>query len=259
MNATTTPQFDAVIFDLDGVITKTASIHTKAWKEIFDTYLQKKTKEKNLPFREFTSVDYLNYVDGKPRYEGVASFLESREIRLPKGEPDDNPSKETICGIGNRKNEAFKKILKEEGVEVYESTKQVILQLHQAGIKLGVASSSKNCRQVLETIGMLSYFETMVDGIVSAKMNLKGKPNPDIFLTACDNLKVLPENAIVVEDAVSGVQAGAQGNFGLTLGIARKENEEELKKNGADYVIADFEDLNGIKELNNLFLKFRKK
>jgi beta-phosphoglucomutase family hydrolase len=253
------PEFDAVIFDLDGVITKTALTHTSAWKKMFDEYLHTREEKHNEPFKEFTKEDYLNYVDGKPRYKGVASFLESRGIDLPWGSPEDSTEKETICGLGNRKNEAFNEVLKREGAEVYPSTKKLLFELKVAGVKLGVASSSKNCKAVLEAVDLLHLFGTRVDGVVSAELGLHGKPEPDIFTTACENLGVKPENSIVVEDAVSGVQAGAKGNFGLTLGVAREGNAEELQNNGADHVVTDLEEVNGVKGLNTLFLRFHKK
>ncbi|MEE4285912.1 MAG: beta-phosphoglucomutase family hydrolase [Mariniphaga sp.] len=252
-------EFDAVIFDLDGVITKTAVTHTSAWKKMFDEYLHMREEKFNEPFKEFTKADYLNYVDGKPRYKGVASFLESRGIELPWGSPDDSTESETISGLGNRKNETFNEVLKREGAEVYSSTKKLLFELKDAGVKLGVASSSKNCKAVLEAVNLLHVFGTRVDGIVSAELGLKGKPEPDIFTKACENLGVKPENSIVAEDAVSGVQAGSKGGFGLTLGIAREGNAEELKKNGADYVAADLAEVNGIDGLNDLFIQFSKK
>ncbi len=254
-----TPDFEAVVLDLDGVITKTAVTHMKAWKKTFDDFLHAKAKEENRPYSQFTQDDYLSYVDGRPRYQGVNSFLQSREIHLPWGDPGDESSFKTVCGLGNHKNETFLEILHREGAEIYPSTKKMLLDLQQAGVKLGVASSSKNCKAVLEAVGMLSLFQSRVDGIVSAELNLKGKPQPDIFTKACEILDARPSRSIVVEDAVSGVQAGAKGGFGLTLGIARKENAAELKQNGADYVISDFKEINGVEELNNLFLKFRKK
>jgi beta-phosphoglucomutase family hydrolase len=259
MNNINAIDFEAVIFDLDGVITDTAKTHAMAWKTIFDEYLLKRKQNKNEPFREFTQDDYLDFVDGKPRYEGVASFLKSRDIELPWGSPDDDPEEETVCGLGNRKNEVFTKVLKKEGAEVYPSSKKILFELKEAGIKLGVASSSKNCKTVLETVGLLHLFSARVDGIVSAELGLQGKPEPDIFTRACEILNAKPSQSIVVEDAVSGVQAGAKGGFRLTLGIARKNNSAELKQNGADYVITDFEEIAGIEELNKLFLKFKKK
>lgn len=259
MNQQVTPSFDAAVFDLDGVITKTAVVHTKSWKKVFDAYLREIAQKENKPFREFTQEDYLSYVDGKPRYKGVDSFLKSRNIELPWGDPGDDPSRETVCGLGNRKNEAFLDTLEKEGAEVYPSTKKILYELKEAGVKLGVASSSKNCKAVLEAVGLLSLFEARVDGIVSAELNLKGKPAPDIFTKACEMLHAQPTDSIIVEDALSGVQAGANGHFGLTLGIARKGNTAELEQNGANYVITDFEEINGLEHLNSIFQKFRTK
>ncbi len=238
------PEFDAVIFDLDGVITKTALVHGSAWKKMFDEFLRSREKNFGEPFREFTHADdYLPYVDGKPRYKGVDDFLKSRAIELPFGDPSDGPEKETVCALGNRKNLLFNKVLDEEGVKVYESTVELIKQLKSAGVKIGVASSSKNCKPVLEAAGLLDLFETRIDGVVSAEIGLKGKPEPDIFTTACDRLGVEYHRAIVVEDAVSGVQAGKKGNFGLTIGVAREENARELQINGGDIVVEDLGEL----------------
>lgn len=232
--------FKAVIFDLDGVITQTALTHSAAWKSMFDSYLREREKKHGEPFSEFTHErDYLSFVDGKPRYEGVSSFLKSRSIELPWGDPSDEPEKETVCGIGNRKNIAFNETLKESGVMVYESTIDLIHTLKDIGIRIGVASSSKNCQPVLQAAGIEDLFETRVDGVVSAEMGLKGKPEPDIFTTAAKNLGVQPDQAVVVEDAVSGVAAGRKGNFGLVLGIARENNADELLRNGADIVVSD--------------------
>ncbi len=247
--------FQAVIFDLDGVITKTALVHSASWKEMFNDYLHYREKEYGEAFREFTHVeDYLPYVDGKPRYKGVASFLESRGIDIPFGDASDPPDKETVCGLGNKKNEFFNSVLERDGVEVYDSTVQLIKDLKKAGIRIGVASSSKNCEQVLETAGLMEYFETRVDGVVSAEIGLKGKPEPDIFTTACDNLGVEYESSVVVEDAVSGVQAGRKGGFGLTLGVAREGNQHELKINGADIVVEDLEEIGGLAGINDWFV-----
>jgi beta-phosphoglucomutase family hydrolase len=233
-------KFEAVIFDLDGVITRTALVHSHAWKKMFDDYLRQRANEHGEEFREFTQKDdYLPFVDGKPRYDGVKSFLESRGIHIPFGDPSDSVEMETVCGLGNRKNITFNEVLKREGVSVYESTVQMIYDLKKAGVKIGVASSSKNCESVLEAAGLLPLIETRVDGVVSADLGLKGKPEPDIFTTAAANLGVKPHNAVVVEDAVSGVAAGRAGNFGLVLGIAREENRHELLINGADIVVDD--------------------
>lgn len=248
-------KFDAVVFDLDGVITKTALVHGTAWKRMFDEFLRKWSDENNVPFKEFThSGDYLPYVDGKPRYKGVASFLESRGIELEYGNPDDDPSRETVCGLGNRKNLMFNKILDEEGVQVYDSTVKIIHQLKKLGVRIGVASSSKNCKPVLEAAGLLDLFETRIDGVVSAELGLHGKPEPDIFTTACDRLGTDYHRSVVVEDAVSGVQAGRNGNFGLVLGIAREDNVNELKVNGGDIVVEDLSEIS-IEDINEWFDK----
>jgi len=247
--------FDAVIFDMDGVITKTAITHTAAWKKMFDEFLQQNAKAGGGAFQEFTQKDYLAYVDGKPRYKGVASFLESRNIKLPFGDPSDAPGTETVCALGNQKNIAFNEVIARDGVEVYESTANLLNELKAAGVKLGVASSSKNCAPVLETVNLLDIFGARVDGVVSAELGLHGKPEPDIFTTACEKLESSPAKSIVVEDAVSGVQAGSKGKFGLTLGIARENNAAELAQNGADHVVTDLEEVGGIEGLNQLFLK----
>jgi beta-phosphoglucomutase family hydrolase len=246
-------QFDAVIFDLDGVITKTALVHSSAWKKMFDDFLTEYSQKHNIPFKEFTHAgDYLPYVDGKPRYKGVQDFLSSRKIDLPFGDPSDSYDKLTICGLGNRKDFAFNEILKKEGVGVYNSTVTLINQLKENDIRVGVASSSKNCAAVLEAAGLLQLFETRVDGIVSAELKLKGKPEPDIFTTAADNLGVSYERTAIVEDAVSGVQAGKKGDFGLVLGVAREENERELLLNGADLVVTDLSEIS-LEGINDWF------
>lgn len=246
--------FDAVIFDLDGVITKTALVHSQAWTRMFNDYLKYREEKYNEDHREFTHEDdYLPYVDGKPRYKGVADFLTSRNIDIPFGDPEDDPDKETACGLGNRKNKYFTDILDKDGVQEYESTVAFIKELKKEGIRLGVASSSKNCKMVLEAADLLHYFETRVDGLVSAEIGLKGKPEPDIFTTACDNLGVAYDRSVVVEDAVSGVQAGAKGGFGLTLGVAREGNREALAKNGADIVVEDISEFGGIPAMDKWF------
>ncbi len=247
--------FEAVIFDLDGVITKTAQTHSAAWKKMFDDYLKKREQKYGESFVAFTRSDYLNYVDGKPRYKGVASFLASRGIDLDWGTPEDEAGKETVCGLGNQKNNAFLEVLKKDGAEVFPSTVNLMKEMKAAGIPMGVASSSKNCKAVLEAVGLEHFFSARVDGVVSVELGLNGKPEPDIFTTACEKMGVSPANSIVVEDAVSGVQAGAKGNFGLTLGIAREDNAEELRQNGADVVVSDLEEINGLEGLNKAFLK----
>lgn len=232
--------FDVAIFDMDGVVTRTAAVHSLAWKKMFDEYLRQRETTLGEPFREFTHAeDYLAYVDGRPRYQGVETFLHSRGIKVPFGNPSDAPKMETICGLGNRKNEFFNQVVEEDGVGLYESTLKLIADLLANGIRVGLATSSKNGDFVLNKAGVLDLFETRVDGIVSAKLGLKGKPEPDIFITAAMNLGSAPARSIVFEDAVSGVQAGAKGKFALVIGIAREHNAHELKANGADVVVED--------------------
>jgi len=233
--------FDAVIFDVDGVITKTAVVHAASWKAMFDEYLRLREKRDDEPFHDFTyENDYLTYVDGKPRYKGVQSFLESRGINIEFGDVKDQPDAETVCGLGNRKNVKFTKVLKEKGVEVYQPTVDLIHDLKDKGIRIGAASSSKNCQYILQMAKLEDLFETRVDGVVSAKLGLKGKPEGDIFVKAAENIEAKPARSIVIEDAVSGVQAGVNGGFGLVIGVARENNEEDLKTNGADIVVTDF-------------------
>ena len=237
--------FKSVIFDLDGVVTKTALVHAAAWKEAFDEYLQLRETRDKEPFREFTHQnDYLPYVDGKPRYKGVESFLESRGISVPYGESTDSPDTETICGIGNKKNAKFCQVLRAKGVEVYPSTIELIKSLEASGVKIGVASSSNNCKEILEVAKIENLFKTRVDGVVSVELGLKGKPEGDIFVTAAFNLGTIPAESIVVEDASSGVAAGRNGGFGLVIGLARENNQKELLANGADLVVTDLSEIN---------------
>ncbi|MBU0678531.1 MAG: HAD-IA family hydrolase [Verrucomicrobia bacterium] len=246
---------EAVIFDMDGVITATASVHSRAWKQSFDEYLRLREKRDGEEFREFTHEgDYLPHVDGKPRYKGVADFLASRGIQIPFGDPSDEPSKETACGIGNRKNQLFNEIIDHGGAEVFESTVGFIKDLKKKGVRIGVASSSKNCETILVSTNLIDLFETRVDGVVSAELGLHGKPEADIFTVACDNLGCSYANSVVVEDAVSGVQAGRNGNFGLVLGIAREDNADELLANGADFVVTDISETS-VEEVEELMAK----
>ena len=232
-------EFDAAIFDMDGVVTRTAAVHSRAWKEMFDAYLQSRATRGLGPFREFTHEgDYLHYVDGRPRYEGVATFLKSRGIELPLGSPDDAPGAETVCGLGNRKNTLFNEIIERDGAGLYESTVALIGMLRAQGFKVGLATSSKNSALILNKSGVTHLFGSVVDGIVSAVLGLQGKPAPDIFQAASARLGVHPEHAIVIEDAVSGVQAGANGGFALVIGVARENNHAELWRAGADLVVS---------------------
>ena len=240
-----TRAFDAAIFDMDGVITRTAAVHSRAWKQMFDDYLRQRAEWGYEPFREFThDGDYRRYVDGRPRYQGVAAFLASRGIDLPQGTPDDAPGTGTVCGLGNRKNTLFNEIIAREGAGLYDSTIALIQDLRGQGIKVGLATSSRNSALILEKSGVAGLFATVVDGIVSEQLGLKGKPAPDIFTTASANLSAPPARAIVIEDAVSGVEAGAQGGFALVIGVAREDNHAELLRHGADLVVGDLAETN---------------
>ena len=231
------------IFDLDGVITQTAKLHFQAWKNTFDEYLKDRSKRKDTEYKPFTHDEYLQFVDGKPRYMGVKSFLESSDIKIPYGNPKDPPDKETICGIGNRKNERFRSIVAEGGADIYESTVSFVKALKQKGVKVGVSSSSMNCRFILEKTGLIDLFETVIDGVVSKEIGLKGKPHPDIFLIACENLKLNPNECMMVEDAIVGVEAGKNGNFSFVVGISRDGNLQELLAHGADIAVRDIAEL----------------
>jgi beta-phosphoglucomutase family hydrolase len=231
------------VFDLDGVITQTAKLHFEAWKNTFDEYLKAKCNEKGTRFKPFTRDDYLQFVDGKPRYMGVKDFLETNDIDIPYGDPKDPPDRETICGVGNRKNEHFRSIVAKGGVDIYESTVSFVKALKQRGVKVGVSSSSMNCSYILEKTGLIDLFGTVVDGVVSKEIGLRGKPHPDIFLLACENLKLNASECMMVEDALVGVEAGRNGNFAFVLGVAREGDTEELLAHGADIAVHDVEEL----------------
>jgi beta-phosphoglucomutase family hydrolase len=242
--ALTRDQYDAVLFDLDGVITDTANMHAACWKQMFDAYLQKRAVERGEPFRPFDiATDYRLYVDGKPRFDGVRDFLTSRGIQLPEGSPDDPSQAETVGGLGNRKNDLLNKAIEEVGVEPYEGSVKLIHQLHHRGFKIAVVTSSQNCEAVLKAAKLDAFFEVRVDGNTIDAQQLAGKPAPDTFLTAAQRLGVEPTRAVVVEDAISGVQAGRNGNFGLVIGVARKGNAEELRHHGAHLVVNDLGEL----------------
>ncbi len=235
---------DAVIFDMDGVITSSAQAHAAAWKKTFDEYLRKRSLASREEYEPFDiGRDYLRHVDGKPRYEGAASFLESRGISLPFGSPDDPPGKESVCGLGNRKNRHFLEHLKKYGAQPYQSTIDFVQRMKANGILVAVISASRNARAVMEAAGVTGLFDAAVDGVDSSRLGLKGKPAPDIFLEAVARLKVNPERAAVVEDALAGVEAGKAGNFALVIGIDRGDQGDEMRKLGADIVVKDLADL----------------
>jgi trehalose 6-phosphate phosphatase len=232
-------EYDAVVFDLDGVITKTAKVHAAAWKVMFDEFLKDRSSDgkKFVPFD--IQKDYREYVDGKLRYEGVKSFLDSRDIHLPHGSSKDPPDKETVCGLGNRKNLLFLKRLGTHGVETYDDAVDLIRRLKEEKVGIAIVSSSKNCTSVLEAAGLKNVFDAQVDGIVSEKLKLKSKPHPDIFLEAARRLKVKKERAVVIEDAEAGVEAGSRGGFGFVVGVDRIGRGYDLEKKGADRVVSD--------------------
>ncbi len=230
----------ALIFDLDGVITQTRKTHKKAWKEMFDNFFEAKHPEQS----SMTESDYQEYVDGKPRYQGVKSFLASRSIDLPFGSTDDDPGFDTICALGNSKNKLFNKVLVTDGVEVFEDALEKLKEWRGQGLKTAIVSSSKNCKKIIEVAGISHLFDTRVDGVTSEELGLKGKPDPDIFTEAANRLNVSVENAVVFEDATSGVKAGQKGYFGLVVGVSRFDNAQSLKDNGADITINDFNGFN---------------
>ncbi|MEJ2238553.1 MAG: trehalose-phosphatase [Gemmatimonadales bacterium] len=245
--------FDGGIFDLDGVITHTASLHARAWKRMFDPFLQKAAADNTQPYVPFDSEDdYHIYVDGKPRYQGVKSFLESRRIELPFGKPRDDPQEETICGLGNRKNLIYNELIQNEGVGVFQSTVDLILALREQGTRVGLMSSSKNAAQILRRTGLDGLFEACVDGTVAEQTGLRGKPHPDSYLRTAELLGVSPPRSFVVEDAVSGVEAGVNGEFGLVIGVDRVSRPEELRAAGADVVVEDLEEIT-VKDIDDMF------
>jgi beta-phosphoglucomutase family hydrolase len=232
------------LFDLDGVLTKTAKVHAAAWKEMFDAYLTERAKRTGEEFVPFDpGADYDEYVDGKPRYEGVQSFLVSRKIDLPRGEPTDSPDAETVDGLGNRKNEIVLQLIREQGVEAYEGSVKYVKAARDAGLHRAVVSSSTNCHDVLVAAGIADLFELRVDGVVAEREHLKGKPEPDTFLAAARKLGAEPAAAAVFEDALAGVAAGRAGNFGCVVGVDRVGQAEALKQHGADIVVKDLAEL----------------
>ncbi len=234
-----TGEISAVIFDLDGVITDTASVHSTAWAALFDGYLAKRAAQTGEPFEPFSDQDYLTYVDGKPRYDGVRSFLESRGIDLAWGSAEDSPDEETVCGLGNRKNHLFRATLAAHGAEVFTTSVDLLNALREAGIKTGCVSSSKNCRFVLESVGLLNHFDDILDGNDAADRGLPGKPAPDTYLDSARRLGTEPAAAAMVEDALSGVASGAAGGFRHVIGVDRGAGRAELLASGATVVVDD--------------------
>ena len=230
--------YDAALFDLDGVLTPTAEVHMRAWRRLFSDFLIKRGIGQ--PYLES---DYFNYIDGKPRYDGVRAFLASRGVELAEGDPSDSAEAQTVCGLGNRKNEFFGAVLREEGVRPYAGSVRLLDHLAERGTKVAVVTSSKNATVVLEAADLRPSFGVIVDGNVAAEKGLRGKPSPDTFVAAADQLGVPVERAVVFEDAVSGVEAGHAGGFGLVVGVDRGAGAQRLTDSGADVVVADLAEL----------------
>ena len=237
-------QIRATLFDLDGVLTDTASVHKKAWKATFDDFLQADAERTGAKFVPFDiDADYLDYVDGKKREDGVRSFLDSRNIEIPEGSPDDGADARTVYGLGNRKNEQFQQTLHTDGIEVFEGSRRYLEAVVNAGLSTAVVSSSANTREVLELTGLDKFVQQRVDGVTLREQNIAGKPAPDSFLRAAELLDVTPEQAVVFEDALSGVEAGRAGKFGYVVGVDRVGHAEALRRNGADVVVTDLAEL----------------
>ena len=230
----------ACLFDLDGVLTETAKVHAAAWKRMFDRYLRERANRSGEVFVPFDPIgDYDEYVDGKPRYDGVRSFLAARGIELPEGGSDDPPGAETVQGLGNRKNEIVLKMIHEQGVEPYEGSVGYVEAVRAAGLDRAVVSSSTNCRDVLAAAGIQELFDVIIDGLVAERDHLNGKPAPDTFLAGARALGVPPAQAAVFEDALAGVEAGRVGRFGFVVGVDRVGQAEALRAHGADTVVSD--------------------
>jgi beta-phosphoglucomutase family hydrolase len=237
-------RFDAMLFDLDGVITDTASVHARAWKALFDEFLEQWATENGTSCEPFEiATDYVRYVDGRRRYDGGATFLASRGIDLPRGDPSDDPDQRTIAGLGNRKNQHFNEALERSGVQIFDDTVEVARAASQAEKAVAVVSASENCIPVLEAAGLLDLFPVRVTGVDAAELHLPGKPAPDTYLEAARRVGVPAERAVVLEDALSGVEAGRAGGFGLVVGVDRTGAGQALADHGADVVLTDLRDL----------------
>jgi beta-phosphoglucomutase family hydrolase len=235
---------EAVIFDLDGVVTRTAELHARAWKQLFDDYLAARARSLGEPFRPFDPVsDYRRFVDGRPRFEGIVSFLQSRGIELPLGSPGDPEERETVCSLGNRKNRHFRAALARTGGDPYPTTLELISALRKRGVRTAIVSSSRNCAAVLEAAGIGELFDAKVDGIDAVELGLPGKPEPALFLEAARRLAVDPAHAAVIEDAIAGVEAGRRGGFALVVGVDRGSQFDALTTAGADVVVGDLAEL----------------
>ncbi len=235
-------RLDAIVFDMDGVVTETASLHARSWKRVFDDFLRLRSAITEEPFRPFEIADYLHFVDGKPRYDGAASFLDSREIFLPPGNPTDPPGHGSISAIGNLKDHEFEREVAESGVRPYASTLEFITKVRAQGLKTALITSSRHGRAVLHLAGITDLFDAIVDGVDADRDHLAGKPDPSIYLAAASLLSVPAGRAAVVEDALAGVEAGRNGHFAFVVGVDRGAGEAELLEHGADLVVSDMSD-----------------
>jgi beta-phosphoglucomutase family hydrolase len=232
-------RIDAVIFDMDGVITDTASTHAAAWKRLFGEYLGERARRTGEPFHPFDADDYRRYVDGKPLYDGVRDFLASRGITLPEGDPTDPPDRETVCGLGNRKDAYFLAQLHERGAQAYPSTVALVGRLAARGVRTAIISASRNLTQVLNAAGVGDLFHVEVDGLAAERLGLPGKPDPAVFLKAARRLGIEPARAAIVEDALAGVEAGRRGGLAFVVGVDRTGHDDALRAAGADLVVLD--------------------
>ena len=231
-------RYDAVLFDLDGVLTPTAEVHMRAWRTMFEELFA--TWALHPPY---TERDYFDYLDGKKRYDGVASLLRSRDVEVPWGDPSDDPSKDTVCGIGNRKNVFFARVLREEGIAPYPGSLALVDRLRAAGTPIAVVSSSKNAEEVLRVAGIRDRFPVVMDGVIAERDHLASKPAPDVFVEAARMLGVEPSRSVAVEDALSGVESAAAGGFALVIGVDRGAGADALLTAGAHVVVADLDEL----------------
>jgi beta-phosphoglucomutase family hydrolase len=234
----------ACLFDLDGVLTQTAKVHAAAWKEMFDAFLKERAAQQGDEFVPFDAgADYNQYVDGRPRADGVRTFLKARGITLPEGSPDDPPTADTVAGLGNRKNELVLALIGRDGVQAYEGSVRYVKAVRRAGLRRAVVSASANCHDVLVAAGIADLFDVRIDGVVAEREQLRGKPAPDTFLAGAKAVGVEPKEAVVFEDAIAGVEAGRAGKFGFVVGVDRVNHAEALRRHGADVVVEDLAEL----------------
>jgi beta-phosphoglucomutase family hydrolase len=232
-------RFDAVVFDMDGVITDTASVHAAAWKQMFDAVLQEQARSDGGAFEPFGPEDYLRYVDGRPRDDGVEAFLRSRNISLPRGSADDGPDVESVWGLANRKNADFLRRVDEGGARTFPTSVALVRELQARGVGTAIISASRNCKRILDAAGIGDLFPVRVDGLELERLGLPGKPDPAMFFEAARRLDAAPERSAVVEDAIAGVEAGRRGSFALVIGVDRGGNAAALRDHGADVVVDD--------------------